>query len=200
MAGELAWRLNFHFRCELGVPFERPDQFGTREQLTDKEFAEREAQARRTAEADAEEFVSNTGRGAGGGGGVGPPNHWLDRGRPSHRSSIVIEPADGKIPYRDAAARQRAASAVNARTSGNKPYDGPDAHGRGHGHGPDLAARVAALETAVEENRRLNQRLADVVDVVTELLVPALDRDDAKVAAALANLNKTLNEPDTSAD
>jgi len=112
---------------ELGVPFERPDQFGTREQLTDKEFAEREAQARRTAEADAEEFVSNTGRGAGGGGGVGPPNHWLDRGRPSHRSSIVIEPADGKIPYRDAAARQRAASAVNARTSGNKPYDGPDA-------------------------------------------------------------------------
>ena len=109
---------------ELGVPFERPDQFGTREQLTDKEFADREAQARRTAEADAEEFVTNAGRG---GGGVGPPNHWLDRGRPSHRSSIVIEPADGKIPYRDAAARQRAASAVNARTSGNKPYDGPDA-------------------------------------------------------------------------
>jgi hypothetical protein len=85
------------------------------------------------------------------------------------------------------------------RSSGD---DGSDAHGRGHGHGHghDLAARVAALETAVEENRRLNQRLADVVDVVTELLVPALDRDDAKVAAALANLNKTLNEPDTSAD
>ena len=81
------------------------------------------------------------------------------------------------------------------RSSGD---DGPDAHDKGHG--PDLAARVAALETAVEENRRLNQRLADVVDVVTELLVPALDRDDAKVAAALANLNKTLNEPDTSAD
>ena len=77
--------------------------------------------------------------------------------------------------------------------------DGPAAHGEGHGHGPDLATRVAALEAAVEENRRLNQRLADVVDVVTELLVPALDRDDARVAAALANLNKTLNEPDTSA-
>ena len=63
----------------------------------------------------------------------------------------------------------------------------------------DLEARVAALEAAVEENRRLNQRLADVVDVVTELLVPALDRDDARVAEALANLNKTLAEPDTSA-
>ena len=66
--------------------------------------------------------------------------------------------------------------------------DGPAAHGMGHGHGPDLAARVAALETAVEENRRLNQRLADVVDVVTELLVPAVDRDDARLQAALESL------------
>ena len=71
----------------------------------------------------------------------------------------------------------------------------PDAPGGpGHGHSPQLAARVAALEDAVEENRRLNQRLADVVDVVTELLVPALDRDDARVAEALAHLNKTLDE------
>ena len=74
--------------------------------------------------------------------------------------------------------------------------DGPEQPGLGvH----DLEARVAALEAAVEENRRLNQRLADVVDVVTELLVPALDRDDARVAEALANLNKTLTEPDTAA-
>ena len=57
-----------------------------------------------------------------------------------------------------------------------------------------LEADVAELMASVEENRRLNQRLADVVDVVTELLVPALDRDDARVAEALANLNKTLDE------
>jgi hypothetical protein len=55
-----------------------------------------------------------------------------------------------------------------------------------------LAARVAALEAAVEENRQLNQRLADVVDVVTEVLVPALDRDDERVRAALDNLTRTL--------
>jgi hypothetical protein len=59
---------------------------------------------------------------------------------------------------------------------------------------PRLAARVAALEDAVEENRRLNQRLADVVDVVTEVLVPAADRDDARLRAALKNLNRTLEE------
>jgi hypothetical protein len=58
--------------------------------------------------------------------------------------------------------------------------------------GGNLAARVAALEEAVEENRRLSQRLADVVDVVTELLVPAMDRDDERVRKALADLDKTL--------
>ena len=57
----------------------------------------------------------------------------------------------------------------------------------------DLLARVNALEAAVEENRRLNQRLADVIDVVTELLVPAVDRDDKRLKDALANLGKTLD-------
>jgi hypothetical protein len=81
------------------------------------------------------------------------------------------------------------------RSSGDESEQGDH-----RGRDARLEARVAALEAAVEENRRLNQRLADVVDVVTELLVPALDRDDARVAEALANLNKTLSEPDTAAD
>jgi hypothetical protein len=67
----------------------------------------------------------------------------------------------------------------------------PDASDRPAGG--NLAARVAALEEAVEENRKLNQRLADVVDVVTELLVPAMDRDDERVKKALADLGKTLD-------
>jgi hypothetical protein len=60
--------------------------------------------------------------------------------------------------------------------------------------GTALAARVAALEAAVEENRQLNQRLADIVDVVTEVLVPAVDRDDERLKRALADLNKKLGE------
>jgi uncharacterized protein DUF6752 len=65
---------------------------------------------------------------------------------------------------------------------------------RSGGTDPDsLAARVTALEDAVAENRRLNQRLADVVDVVTEVLVPVADRDDKRLAQALKNLNKTLD-------
>jgi len=51
-----------------------------------------------------------------------------------------------------------------------------------------LEADVAELMESVEENRRLNERLSDVLDVVTELLVPAVDRDDARLQAALESL------------
>jgi hypothetical protein len=56
-----------------------------------------------------------------------------------------------------------------------------------------LTRRVDALEESVQENRRLNQRLVDVIDVVTEVLVPAADRDDARMQAALQRLNETLD-------
>jgi hypothetical protein len=55
---------------------------------------------------------------------------------------------------------------------------------------PELAKRVTALEQEMQEVRQLNRRLADVLDVVTELLVPAMDRDDARVRAALERLDK----------
>jgi hypothetical protein len=51
-----------------------------------------------------------------------------------------------------------------------------------------LEAQVAELQDSVEENRRLNERLSDVLDVVTELLVPATERDDARVVEALEKL------------
>lgn len=121
---------------ELGVPFERDKAMGLRETLTDAEYQGREAQAARQAAADAEEFVAPAsvqgrgGRGGNpeGGGGVGPPGHWLERApRPSRRTSIVIDPPDGRIPFLNEEARKRSTVAVNARTSGQKPYDGPEA-------------------------------------------------------------------------
>ena len=109
---------------ELGVPFERPQQFAGRDVVSDKEFEERQAQAQRQAEVDAEEFVAA--RAGRGGDGTGPPAHWLERGKPSRRTSIIIDPPDGRIPYRNDEARKRAANAVNMRTSGQRPYDGPE--------------------------------------------------------------------------
>jgi NTP pyrophosphatase (non-canonical NTP hydrolase) len=51
-----------------------------------------------------------------------------------------------------------------------------------------LEAEVAELQDAVEESRRLNERLSDVLDVITELLVPSVDRDDARLREALDSL------------
>ena len=111
---------------ELGVPFERPVEFGDRAVVSEEEFAARQKQSTRQAEVDAEEFVVPRTAGRGGD-GTGPPAHWLERGRPSRRTSIVIAPANGRIPYVNEEARKRAAVAVNARTTGNKPFDGPAA-------------------------------------------------------------------------
>jgi hypothetical protein len=58
-----------------------------------------------------------------------------------------------------------------------------------------LYKRVVALEKEVQESRRLNQRLSDVVDVITEILVPAADRDDERMRAALSHLEVAVQPP-----
>ena len=52
----------------------------------------------------------------------------------------------------------------------------------------ELRKEVRQLRNAVEESRRLNERLSDVLDVVTELLVPAVDRNEERLAEALKKL------------
>ena len=47
-----------------------------------------------------------------------------------------------------------------------------------------LQRDVAQLQSAVEESRRLNERLSDVLDVVVELLVPAVDRNAERLESA----------------
>jgi hypothetical protein len=64
--------------------------------------------------------------------------------------------------------------------------------GRRQGSDADTIAKlrrdVDQLQAAVEESRRLNERLSDVLDVVVELLVPAVDRDEERLAEALKRL------------
>lgn len=48
-----------------------------------------------------------------------------------------------------------------------------------------LRKRIVALEREVQENRELNRRVAELTDVVTELLIPISDRDTDKVSAVL---------------
>jgi hypothetical protein len=48
-----------------------------------------------------------------------------------------------------------------------------------------LDERLRELEEAVQENRRLNRRVAELTDLVTELVVPLARRDEAEVEALL---------------
>lgn len=56
----------------------------------------------------------------------------------------------------------------------------------------ELRQQVRQLSEDVAESRRLNERLSDVLDVMVELLVPAVDRDDERLAATLARLGKLV--------
>ncbi|MCB0906290.1 MAG: hypothetical protein KDB63_04115 [Nocardioidaceae bacterium] len=49
----------------------------------------------------------------------------------------------------------------------------------------ELRLRIAELETELQEARRLNVRVAELLDIVEELLVPLAQRDEAKVKAYL---------------
>lgn len=55
-----------------------------------------------------------------------------------------------------------------------------------------LRDRVTELEAEVQECRQLNLRLAELTDVVQELLVPISQRDEAKVAELLDRYSQGL--------
>ncbi len=48
-----------------------------------------------------------------------------------------------------------------------------------------LQRRIAALEAEVQEARRLNRHVAEVTDVVQEVLLPAANRDDDRLREVL---------------
>jgi hypothetical protein len=58
-----------------------------------------------------------------------------------------------------------------------------------------LASRVTELEAEVQECRQLNLRLAELTDVVAELLLPVADRDEARVAEVLQSYRDSVNDP-----
>jgi flagellar biosynthesis/type III secretory pathway chaperone len=56
----------------------------------------------------------------------------------------------------------------------------------------DLRRRVAELEVEVQECRQLNLRLAELTDVVQELLLPVAQRDETRVAELMERYSKGL--------
>jgi hypothetical protein len=81
----------------IGVPFERPQQFGTRATLTDEEFEARDKtnaeqvakdnNERPESKFEEDEAANNA------------PRHWLERGtKLSHATSLVVDPPNGRLP------------------------------------------------------------------------------------------------------
>ena len=93
----------------IGVPFERPPQYAGRSALTDEEYAQRERGNAEQVAKDlgerpevpfAEDTAANN-----------SPRHWLDRPfKPSQATSMVVEPADGRIPPMTPEGQQRIAT------------------------------------------------------------------------------------------
>jgi uncharacterized protein YhaN len=55
-----------------------------------------------------------------------------------------------------------------------------------------LEQRVADLEADLAEVRRHHLRLAELTDIVQELLVPMASRDEERIAEAIEHFRKTL--------
>ena len=94
----------------VGVPMQRDEKLGTRNVLTDEEFAEREARAAQQEEQDNADFeLENAASTPGGdvGGAVSPPPHWLERGEPQRQASLIVDPPNGRMPAFTAEAQER---------------------------------------------------------------------------------------------
>jgi hypothetical protein len=85
------------------TPFERPPQFGNRLFLTDEELAESQRRLERQLAADNQETLAPNAAAT-----TGPPDHWTERAKEASRqTSLVIEPADGRVPVIAAAEAKR---------------------------------------------------------------------------------------------
>jgi len=85
------------------VPLERPERFGTRLMLTDAEFKELQQTISRQRALAVQDFdVTNPAPEllalGDFGDGTSPPPHWLERGEPSRQSSLIVLPANGRLP------------------------------------------------------------------------------------------------------
>jgi len=87
---------------EYGVPIERPREFGTRQRLTDPEYAARLEDVRIRDARDLVRVDVLSGK-------VDGPNapipHWREYNTTSRRTSLIIDPPDGRLPPRTTQAR-----------------------------------------------------------------------------------------------
>ena len=94
------------------IPMQRPDQFAGRAELTDEEF-----------KAKVERDTTTRKRALGASGSFAGDGAWLDK--TFRQTSLVVEPADGKLPPLTPEAQRKRDLAPRG-TYGNGPLDGPE--------------------------------------------------------------------------
>jgi hypothetical protein len=102
----------------IGVPFERPTQFGERAELTDEEYAAKvnanDEQIAKDLNPLPESEFSAEDRSA-----INASRHWLERPDvPSRATSLVVDPPNGRLPELTPAGQERLAARRGQRGRG----------------------------------------------------------------------------------
>ena len=102
----------------IGVPFERPTEFGTRAELSDEEYDAR-VNANEEQVAKDQNPLPESEFSAGDASAINASRHWLERPDvPSRATSLVVDPPNGRLPELTPAGQQRSAERRAQRTSG----------------------------------------------------------------------------------
>ncbi len=87
-----------------GTPVQRPESFGERRMLTEAEFAERVERLRGLNARYDQEIATNKM-------GIG---HWAEMGEPNRLTSLIMEPANGRLPPLTAEGERRSATMTSS--------------------------------------------------------------------------------------
>jgi hypothetical protein len=87
-----------------GTPVQRPREFGDRRSLTDEEYAQRVERLRQLNARYDNEIATNKM-------GIG---HWAEMGQPNRLTSLVMEPANGRLPPLTAEGERRSATMTSS--------------------------------------------------------------------------------------
>lgn len=87
-----------------GTPLQRPESFGERRVLTDEEYAER-TERLGALNARYDDEIANNKMNMG---------HWVEMGQPNRLTSLVVEPANGRLPELTAAGRAKSAAMTSS--------------------------------------------------------------------------------------
>jgi hypothetical protein len=96
----------------VGVPLQRPARFGTRNMLTEEEFAKRASEIKNEEEsllAEIDVFTADVTTPCAIRCPTSPTPHWQETGKPSHQASLIVDPLDGRQPPLSAEGQARQA-------------------------------------------------------------------------------------------